>query len=57
VKANAKAEKKAKDKAVDVKAIAAELDAKLLEAMKRVNDPVLKESRPRGWFDPGEVQD
>lgn len=37
--------------------IVAELDAKLLEAMKRVNDPVLKESRPRGWIDPKDVQD
>jgi uncharacterized sulfatase len=48
---------KAKAKRPDVKGVVEELDAKLLEWMKRVNDPVLKESRPRGWFEPGEVQD
>ena len=52
-----KGKAKDKDKAIDVKAVVAELDAKLLEAMKRVNDPVLKESRPRGWIDPKDVQD
>lgn len=34
-----------------------ELDAKLMEAMKKVNDPLLKEPRLRGWMEPGEVQD
>jgi uncharacterized sulfatase len=48
---------KAKDKGTDIKAVVDELDAKVMDAMKKVNDPVLKESRPRGWFEPGEVQD
>lgn len=46
---------KGKQKGAKVGPIVEELDAKLMATMKRLNDPVLKESRPRGWFDPSEV--
>lgn len=34
-----------------------DLEVKMEQWMKRVHDPVLKESRPRGWMEPGDVQD
>lgn len=34
-----------------------ELNLKLEAWMKSVNDPLLKEPRLRGWFEPGELQD
>lgn len=34
-----------------------QLDVRLEEWMKRVNDPVLKEGRKRGWFEEGEAYD
>ena len=37
--------------------VVAELDQKLEGWMKRVSDPVLKETRKRGWFEEGELQD
>lgn len=51
----AKGAKAADDaKAADV---VAEMEEKLEQWMKRVNDPLLKEKRLRGWMEPGEVEE
>lgn len=46
-----------KDKGQKIKSTVDDLESKLEAWMKRVNDPVLKETRKRGWFEPGEMHD
>jgi arylsulfatase A-like enzyme len=53
-----KGAKNAKDAdAPKVTEIVAELEGKMDQWMKRVNDPILKETRLRGWMEPGEIHD
>jgi uncharacterized sulfatase len=46
-----------KDKAAKINTLVDDLDAKMEGWMKRVKDPVLKETRKRGWFEEGEAHD
>jgi hypothetical protein len=46
-----------RDKAPQINKVVEDFDAKMESWMKRVNDPVLKETRKRGWFEEGEAYD
>jgi arylsulfatase A-like enzyme len=55
-----KAAKNDKANATDspkVTEVVTELEGKMDQWMKRVNDPVLRETRLRGWMEPGEIHD
>ncbi len=46
-----------RNKGADINRLVSELDGKMQEWMRKVDDPVLKETRKRGWFEEGELQD